>query len=333
MPTLQSLLRCPRCLNGFQLPSSEDSQTVKCSNDACLYATVGFPVVGGQPILIDFERSIFCLDQFTTRNGASVVRRDKNRFSIRAAVTRVLLGENKVAARFGASIIYDMKKWADRPRLLVVGGGTIGSGIRNLYTESDIEITGVDVYVSPHTRVVADGHHLPFVDESFDGVWVQAVLEHVLNPNEVVAEIHRVLKPNGIVYADTPFMQQVHERAYDFTRFTLSGHRWLFRHFSLCSAGAVSGAGSATIWSIRYLVRSITGSDKVSTAVSLMFFWLRFLDSAGRSGANADAACGVYFYGRKAERPIEAKSMLQFYEQQNAPPARPVLAQLSASTS
>jgi SAM-dependent methyltransferase len=42
--------------------------------------------------------------------------------------------------------------------------------------------------------------------------WIQAVLEHALDPPVVVAEIYRVLKPGGLVYADTPFMQRVHER-------------------------------------------------------------------------------------------------------------------------
>src|SRR5207237_664581 len=35
-------------------------------------------------------------------------------------------------------------------------------------------------------------------------------------------------EPLVLVLGDTPFMQQVHEGAYDFTRFALSGHRWLF---------------------------------------------------------------------------------------------------------
>jgi len=57
----------------------------------------------------------------------------------------------------------------------------------------------------------------------FDAVWIQAVLEHVLDPVRVVAEIHRVLRPGGLVYSEIPFMQEVHEGAYDFTRFRLSG--------------------------------------------------------------------------------------------------------------
>ena len=74
-----------------------------------------------------------------------------------------------------------------------------------------------------------------------DAVICQAVLEHVLEPASAVSEIHRVLRRDGLVYAETPFMQQVHERAYDFSRFTQSGHRWLFRRFSEISAGPIGG--------------------------------------------------------------------------------------------
>ena len=52
-----------------------------------------------------------------------------------------------------------------------------------------------------------------------------------MDPNKVAAEIFRVLSSDGIVYAETPFLQESHEEPYDFTRFTELGHRWLFRNF------------------------------------------------------------------------------------------------------
>ncbi len=82
-------------------------------------------------------------------------------------------------------------------------------------------------------------------DESFDGVICQAVLEHVLDPYRCVEEIHRVLRPNGLVYAETPFMQQVHGGTHDFTRFTHLGHRRLFRKFAEVDSGVVCGPGMA----------------------------------------------------------------------------------------
>jgi SAM-dependent methyltransferase len=209
-----------------------------------------------------------------------------------------------------------MKTQGSRPLVLIIGGGAVGSGANLLYSEPGISLIGTDVYTSPYTSIVADGHHLPFSDSSFDGVWIQAVLEHVLDPNVVVSEIHLVLKFDGVVYADTPFMQQVHEGAYDFTRFTLSGHRWLFRKFNHESSGTVSGAGTALIWSIRYFARALTGSDRIAWAISLAIFWLRYFDYIAQKRPNADAACGVFFFGRKADVEISPKSMTVFYKEQ-----------------
>ncbi|MEM2386144.1 MAG: class I SAM-dependent methyltransferase [Candidatus Bathyarchaeia archaeon] len=42
--------------------------------------------------------------------------------------------------------------------------------------------------------VIADAHHLPFKDESFDGCYAYAILEHVDNPYKVLSEINRVLR-------------------------------------------------------------------------------------------------------------------------------------------
>ena len=46
--------------------------------------------------------------------------------------------------------------------------------------------------------MVGDAHSLPFKKEVFDSIICQAVLEHVKNPNKVVDEMFRVLKPRWI---------------------------------------------------------------------------------------------------------------------------------------
>ncbi len=44
--------------------------------------------------------------------------------------------------------------------------------------------------------LICDAHDIPFADRSFDGVIVQAVLEHVVDPFRCCEEIHRVLIPH-----------------------------------------------------------------------------------------------------------------------------------------
>ena len=272
-------------------------------------------MIDGQPVLIDFAVSIFDRKMYETDNG-SVLQRDVTRRSVGSRLHRFAFGKNPIAASNCTKFVDLLKQEADRPIILVIGGGTIGSGADELYSDGSIELVGTDVFASPHTVLVADAHKLPFEDAVFDGVWVQAVLEHVLEPATVVAEIHRVLRRDGLVYAETPFMQQVHERAYDFSRFTQSGHRWLFRRFYEVSAGPTGGAGVAMVWSIRYFFRALGAGDKLSRLISLPFFWIRFLDAFGRGRAVADAASGFFFLGRRAERALDPHAMPKYYDRQ-----------------
>jgi hypothetical protein len=61
----------------------------------------------------------------------------------------------------------------------------------------------------------------------------------------------------GVVYAKTPFMQQVHECAFDFTRFTEVGHRRLFRRFDDIDRGVAVDPASALLWAAGYFARSV----------------------------------------------------------------------------
>ena len=288
---------------------------VFCSSDACAFAESGFPVSRAQPVLIDFDASIFERALYGDDDG-SALPRDVSRRSIGSRLHRFISGSNPIAAANCEVFLELVKTQSQRPTVLVIGGGTIGCGAGQLYSDPSIDLVGTDVYASENTTLVADAHKLPFEDGVFDGVWVQAVLEHVLDPATVVAEIHRVLRPSGLVYAETPFMQQVHERAYDFTRFTQSGHRWLFKRFDEIRAGPVGGTGVALIWSIRYFARALGAGDKLSRLVSLPFFWLRWLDAVTRGRSVADGASGLFFMGRRAEHALKPHAMRRYYEDQ-----------------
>jgi SAM-dependent methyltransferase len=68
--------------------------------------------------------------------------------------------------------------------------------------------------------VWGDAAALPFDDASFDTVVSFQVLEHVPEPREVLAEMHRVLRPGGTLFVTTPFMWGIHEAPRDFYRYT-----------------------------------------------------------------------------------------------------------------
>lgn len=302
----QDLFACPRCGS----PVRPEGGQWRCAGASCVYADEPFPVVAGIPALVDFDNSVLDADRLRTVEGASEVARS----GLAAPLRRLLHPANTTAPANVARMVGLLKAEGGRPRILVIGGGTVGDGLEALYDDQGVDLIAFDVYASPVTQFVGDGHAIPLVDGSVDGVVVQAVLEHVLEPTVVAAEIHRVLRVGGIVYADTPFLQQVHEGPYDFTRFTDSGHRFLFRSFERIDSGPVAGAGTALRWSVDHFVRALTRSVPLGRMVALAFFWLSWLDRFLDPRHSVDAASSVFFLGRKTDRPITGADIIDYYQ-------------------
>ncbi len=73
---------------------------------------------------------------------------------------------------------------------------------------------GVDAVEQPGVDVVADlDGGLPFADASLDHVFAVHVLEHVADMVAVMAELHRVLKPTGVLHVLCPHWRHVNAAA------------------------------------------------------------------------------------------------------------------------
>lgn len=300
-----TILRCP--ISGAPLYASDaPDPTYWCKKNSG--ERIEFPSVGGQPVLIDFEKSIAKQADIVSKGGASLV---EGRTAKRSALKRFIYGYNRVEIDNARRLMeLTLENAANRrPRMLVVGGGTITPGVRCIEESAEFDIITFDIYASANTDFIADAHAIPLASGSIDAVWIQAVLEHVLSPEQVVAEIERVLATDGLVYSETPFLQPVHEKAYDFTRFTESGHRWLFRRFALLESGVVNGPGTTTFQILRYFVGAVLRNRKLGSIVTLPFFWLRFLDLVIPRDHASDIASGVFFLGRKSAKEILANEM------------------------
>lgn len=200
-----------------------------------------YEIIEDYPVLIDFGSSIYGIEDL--ENLHSVVDR-KPYGRLAAPLRRMVTPSNDATDEIVDYMINMLFERQNSACVLIVGGGTIGQGMGRFYNDPRVDLVSFDVYASPTVQFLADAHSIPLPENSFDAVVVQAVLEHVLEPTTVVSEIHRVLKPNGIVYAETPFLQHVHEGPYDSTRFTESGHRYLFKDFELIRSGGCAGAGT-----------------------------------------------------------------------------------------
>ena len=206
-----------------------------------------------------------------------------------------------------------------RPRVLVLGGSTLGGGMKKFANNSNIDFVHSDVSFGPQTDIILDAHAIPYQNETFDLVIAQAVLEHVIDPHQCVSEIWRVLKSGGLVFADTPFMQQVHGGAYDFMRFTRNGQRKLFKHFIELKSGASSGSGSVMAWSYQYLLLGLFGYTPtlrylIKAFARITGFWMKYFDYLEIwNPYRVDGASAIYFIGRKSNQVVSNKDIIVSY--------------------
>jgi len=150
-----------------------------------------------------------------------------------------------IPIRRGASAVsrvaYAARQWVDlqlltctrflRPRLIHLKGEVLDVGCGEMpfrsFLPKDVRYLGLDVpeAVSFGMRehadiVVFDGVKIPFPDRSWDVILCTEVLEHTPEPETLVAEMLRVLRPGGTLLMTVPFSTRVHHSPHDYQRFT-----------------------------------------------------------------------------------------------------------------
>lgn len=151
-------------------------------------------------------------------------------------------------------------------RILDVGCGKKPYGylLRNAdeYIGIDIESDGADVVIGP------DGPW-PFPDQSFDWVICTQVLEHVENPDHLLGEIARVLRPGGKVILSFPFLYNEHGVP-DFRRLTVHGARNILP-FEIVHIERQGGFGStAAILTLNW-INDITNLFRTTRIIKAIF--------------------------------------------------------------
>ncbi|MFT7535142.1 MAG: hypothetical protein ACI85K_001093 [Hyphomicrobiaceae bacterium] len=301
-----ALLRCPTCRASLR----RSEQGLACS--AC---RVAHPVVRGVPVLIDENRSVFRTAEVVAaqqappppRTWKQVARRWLPRLEIN------FTGRDSVL-----SFKEKLLEGRDHPVVLNIGGKHDSSFSKLVSAGTNVDCIESHVAFAPRTNLVTDPHALPLADESIDAVIIDAVLEHVVDPVAVVSELFRVLKKDGLVYSDTPFMVQVHGGAFDFLRFSHLAHRMLYGRFRELDSGVSCGPASALAVSIQSFLLSFVRSLKARAVVKgvccLSLFWLKYFDYllVNKPGS-LDAALGTFFVGQKSTEALSDRDLLQQY--------------------
>jgi uncharacterized protein YbaR (Trm112 family) len=170
-------------------------------------------------------------------------------------------------------------------------------------------IIKLDIVFDPTLDVVGDLHQLPFPDDSIDFAFGGAVMEHIQDPARAIAELYRVLRPGGYLYADWSFMTAYHGYPHHYSNVTIHGIRQAFGAFTCLETGV--GPHLAPGFALRSVLRTyqehftpVTRLDRELDGLIERVLW-HPLDEHDARIPREDwfrIAAGVYFFGVKQPR-------------------------------
>jgi len=107
-----------------------------------------------------------------------------------------------------------------------------GAGYSDMRPEfPDKKFVGADIQAGDNVDVVLDLHEIDLPASSAGTVLVLDTLEHVEFPRQAIDEVHRILRPEGVLILTTVLNFRIHSQP-DYWRFTPEGMLSLLRPFA-----------------------------------------------------------------------------------------------------
>ena len=124
--------------------------------------------------------------------------------------------------------------------------------------------------------VVYDGKKIPFSNNTFDKILLRCVLEHVKDPSSILEEASRVLKLDGKMVIEVPFINPLHSIPDDYFRYTPDGLKELINDHNLKLEKVFYTED--TIWAIRWIFwQNLKGEQKLNFTYVIKMFVLKYL--------------------------------------------------------
>jgi 2-polyprenyl-3-methyl-5-hydroxy-6-metoxy-1,4-benzoquinol methylase len=163
-------------------------------------------------------------------------------------------------------------------KVLTVGaGGEVNKLLAQYAAATDFHVTSIDIDPARGPDVVGDICELPLSPDTFDVVVLSEVLEHLRSPADGLANLHDTLKDGGTLILTTPFILPMHDRPYDYFRFTAHGLELLLRDFRNVQIAARDSYYEAidVLWVRLLQTRERSPSALALFVVPLVFFLKR----------------------------------------------------------
>jgi len=123
-------------------------------------------------------------------------------------------------------------------------------------------VARADTAGQPHLLFVrGDAAHLPLADGAADVVICAQVYEHVADPEAMVAEIARVLRPGGVCFFSGPNRWALMEEHYRLPLLSWLPRPWADRYVRLAGRGDAYRERPQSYWALRRLWRGFEWQD------------------------------------------------------------------------
>lgn len=122
---------------------------------------------------------------------------------------------------------------------------------------------------------------LPVKSDTADTVVSLSVMEHLHEPQTMLNEAFRILKPGGCIVLQVPWQWWVHEAPYDFFRYTPFGLKHLFGKAGFVDVVVEPQCGFFSMWLLKFnyfSLRFIRGPGPMRLAIKAMLMPIWYLN-------------------------------------------------------
>jgi len=121
-------------------------------------------------------------------------------------------------------------------KVLNIGvGGEISKLLNTYAAKNNFKVVSFDISEQRNPDILGDICSYDFNGEKFDIVVIAEVLEHLHSPHLAIQNIFSILKDEGKLILTVPFIFPIHERPFDYYRYTRYGLEFLLKDFKYVS--------------------------------------------------------------------------------------------------
>lgn len=294
---------------GLQCPACSVSELEHTSSDKlfCNSCNAEFNIANNIPVLLTDEAYKTYCEELSSEEGKKMVVEYESvpiTHGLLKKITSIFrppsveLHINPEMKNKGVNEVFTHN--GEATSILNVGGGP------HRYSAKEITL---NIRPFHNVDIVADAHNIPYQSNTFDSVICNAVLEHVHDPEKVVKEMIRVLKPGGFLYAEVPYLFFFHGYPNDYKRYTLEGMKRLFRKLGKSEYGITIGPMSSFLLTGSVLLNMIlpVNNNILRKLINGLYRWIlfpfKYVDLVlNKNSAAHIIAAGFYVLGKKEKQ-------------------------------